>query len=52
MKEANFTKVIEGNYDNTSKPKLPKNTNQFNNFEQRQYSDEQLDELEKRLLRR
>ena len=52
MKEANFTKVIEGNYDNTSKPKLPKNTNQFNNFEQRKYSDEELDELERKLLSR
>ena len=30
----------------------PKTTNRFNNFEQRQYSDDELDELERKLLSR
>ena len=53
MKEANFIKTLEGNYDNTnSTPKLLKNTNKFNDFEQREYSDEELDDLERKLLSR
>ena len=30
----------------------PKTTNRFNNFEQRQYSDDELDALERKLLSR
>lgn len=45
--QSNYLKVIEGNYDNKSKPndKIPKTC--FNDYEQRSYD---YDELEKRLL--
>ena len=53
MKEANFIKTLEGNYDNTNSTlKLLKNTNKFNDIEQREYSDEELDDLERKLLSR
>ena len=43
MKESNFIKVLEGNYDNTDSDKKK---NQFNNFSQR---NTDMDELEKKL---
>ena len=58
MKENNMIKVLEGNYDNdpnkanNHNSNKAKTTNKFNDFSQRHYSDEQLDELEKRLLRK
>ena len=61
MADKNIAKVLEGKYDNdkafgkktsfNNKPtEKPKTTNKFNNFNQRQYSDEQLQELERKLL--
>ena len=62
MKDRNMAKVLEGKYDNdksfngpnptpnnTSYSK-PKPVNQFNNFQQRNYSKTEIDDLEKRLL--
>ena len=55
MSDRNMAKVLEGKYDNTNQltppetPK-PKPTNQFNNFEQRKYSEQEMNALEKRLL--
>lgn len=46
IKEANFVKVLEGNYDNRDSGKT-KSKNQFNNFSQR---DVDMDELEKKLI--
>lgn len=53
MSDRNIVKVLEGKYDNDkSTPKNASNnsTNKFNNFSQRNYSKEQMDELEKKLL--
>lgn len=52
MADKNMAKVLEGRYDNKEQKKVskPKTTNKFNNFTQRNYSQEQLDELEKKLL--
>lgn len=53
MSDKNMAKVIEGKYDtlyNNQPTEKPKTTNKFNNFSQRQYSDEQLQELERKLL--
>jgi hypothetical protein len=61
MSDKNMAKVIEGKYDNdktfgkntsyNNKPaEKPKTTNKFNSFSQRQYTTEQLDELERKLL--
>lgn len=48
LKESNYIKVFEGNYDNKEKPpeKPPKKGN-FNNYEQRTYD---FDDLERKLL--
>ena len=54
MKDRNMAKVLEGKYDNRKVvekvAEKPKKTNKFNNFSQRNYSREELDELEKKLL--
>ena len=54
MKDRNMAKVLEGKYDNRKVvekvTEKPKKTNKFNNFSQRNYSREELDELEKKLL--
>ena len=56
MKDRNMAKVLEGKYDNNKSfgknksVEKPKTTNKFNNFNQRNYTKEQLDELEKKLL--
>lgn len=56
MSDRNMAKVLEGKYDNdktfgkNKTAEKPKTTNKFNNFSQRNYSQEQLDELEKKLL--
>ena len=61
MSDKNMAKVIEGKYDNdktfgkntsyNNKPaEKPKTTNKFNSFSQRQYTSEQLNELERKLL--
>lgn len=48
LKESNYIKVFEGNYDNkTSIGVKPLKTSNFNNFDQRQYD---YDSLEKKLL--
>lgn len=67
MSDRNMAKVLEGKYDNSNALKdnnsnnatvnnnrtyTPNTKNQFNNFEQRNYSDEELDELERKLLSR
>ena len=67
MSDRNIAKVLEGKYDNSNalkdnnlnnatasnnKTYTPNTKNQFNNFEQRNYSDEELDELERKLLSR
>ena len=67
MSDKNMAKVFDGKYDNekmfkNNNPKnatvtssntyTPKTTNRFNNFEQRQYSDDELDALERKLLSR
>ena len=68
MSDRNMAKVLEGKYDNcnalkdnsatvtssntNTKTYTPKTTNRFNNFEQRQYSDDELDALERKLLSR
>lgn len=54
MTDRNIVKVLEGKYDNEKSvqknaPK-PKSNNKFNDFTQRNYSKEELDELEKKLL--
>lgn len=57
MADKNMAKVLEGKYDNkksfnqpTTTIEKPKTTNKFNSFSQRQYTTEQLDELERKLL--
>lgn len=54
MKDRNMAKVLEGKYDNRKVvekvTEKTKKTNKFNNFSQRNYSREELDELEKKLL--
>jgi predicted phage replisome organizer len=57
MADKNMAKVLEGKYDNkksfnqpTTTIEKPKTTNKFNSFSQRQYTSEQLDELERKLL--
>ena len=67
MSDKNMAKVFDGKYDNdkmfkdnksnvttanNNKAYTPNTKNQFNNFEQRNYSDEELDELERKLLSR
>lgn len=59
MADKNMAKVLEGKYDNkksfnqpTTTIEKPKTTNKFNSFSQRQYTTEQLDELERKLLSR
>ena len=66
MSDRNMAKILEGKYDNCNALKdnsatvtssntntnTPKTTNRFNNFTQRQYSDEYLNDLEMRLLKR
>ena len=68
MSDRNMAKILEGKYDNCNALKdnsatvtssntntntyTPKTTNRFNNFEQRQYSDDELDALERKLLSR
>ena len=53
MSDKNMAKVIEGKYDtlyNNQPTEKPKTTNKFNNFSQRQYSNEELQALERKLL--
>ena len=55
MSDKNIIKVLEGKYDNSTHKntnKAMKSNNKFNNFTQRNYTTEELDELEKRLLSR
>ena len=57
MSDRNIIKVIEGKYDSELKGKSSSNTqneskNKFNNFSQRNYSNEELADLEKKLLNR
>jgi hypothetical protein len=50
---ANILKVLEGKYDNGVPLRVDfqkKSKNAFNNFSQRNYSAEEISELEKRLL--
>ena len=49
IKDANMAKVIDGNYDKQQRPKgsKPSSTNKFNNFPQRDYD---FDTLEQQLL--
>ena len=42
--------AIKNDYKTVETKADKKETNKFNNFEQRNYSDEQLEELEKKLL--
>ena len=49
IKDTNFAKTLDGNFDNKQNTGTKK-TNQFNNFKQRNYSTEELDELERKLL--
>ena len=44
--------VIDRNTNTDRNTYTPKTTNRFNNFEQRQYSDDELDALERKLLSR
>ena len=48
IKESNIVKVLEGNFDNKS----GKTINKFNDFSQRNYSAQELQELELKLLRK
>lgn len=54
MTDRNIVKVLEGKYDNEKSVQKnatkPKSNNKFNDFNQRNYSKEELDELEKKLL--
>jgi predicted phage replisome organizer len=57
MADKNMAKVLEGKYDNkktfnkpTTTIEKPKTTNKFNSFSQRNYTQEELDELERKLL--
>lgn len=53
MSDKNMAKVIEGKYDtlyNNQPTEKPKTTNKFNSFSQRQYSNEELQALERKLL--
>lgn len=57
MSDRNIIKIIEGKYDSELKGKSSSNTqneskNKFNNFSQRNYSNEELADLEKKLLNR
>lgn len=47
IKDSNMAKTLDGNFDNKQSAKK---INQFNNFSQRNYSSEELDSLELRLL--
>ena len=44
--------VADRNTNTDRNTYTPKTTNRFNNFEQRQYSDDELDALERKLLSR
>ena len=48
----NSATVISSNTNTGRNTYTPKTTNRFNNFEQRQYSDDELDALERKLLSR
>ena len=58
IKDANFAKILDGNYDNNDKPKpnappakqAPKNA--FNSFEQNQYTDDQYAKFEEMMMAR
>lgn len=59
MSDKNMAKVLEGKYNNDKTFRKqeevkvkPKSNNKFNDFSQREYSREQLDELERKLLSR
>ena len=57
MSDRNMAKVLEGKYNNDKsfgkkQESKPKPINRFNDFSQRDYSREQLDELERKLLSR
>lgn len=55
IKDNNMAKVLEGNYDNNTSSNYCRGeskTNKFNNFTQREYSVEEIQELERRLLTR
>ena len=51
LKDNNAT-ITSSNTVTSSNTYTPKTTNRFNNFEQRQYSDDELDALERKLLSR
>ena len=51
IKDTNFAKTLDGNFDNKKAISSNKQkTNQFNNFSQRNYSAKELDALERKLL--
>ena len=51
IKDSNMAKILDGNYDNSTK-KEQKKANKFNDFSQRQYSDSEILDLERKLLSR
>jgi predicted phage replisome organizer len=50
IKDANMAKVLDGNYDNNSNQKQKKT--RFHNFNERNYSDDDWDDIEKRMRER
>lgn len=54
IKDDNIAKALNGKYDNNrqfnQEPTNNQSSNRFNNFNQREYSKEEMDDLEKRLL--
>ena len=56
IKDDNIAKALNGKYDNNrqfnQEPTNNQSSNRFNNFNQREYSKEEMDDLEKKLLSR
>ena len=51
IKDSNMAKVLDGNYKNTTGQQAkPKTTNKFNQFPQREYTKDQMAEIERKLL--
>ncbi len=51
IKDSNMAKVLDGNYKNSKQAdKKPKSTNKFNNFPQREYTSQQMSDIERALI--
>lgn len=52
IKDSNMAKVLDGNYKNNpqSRPQSKQKINKFTDFPQREYSQEQKTEIERKLL--